>query len=204
MNAGTVIVALDVAVLYDFSRMGKPSVLIVQRNGRSILRSIQSLVGCILLSQNLGFWWYSMKVVINTTYCCSDFCLSKKACKWLIRYKGWKVTKLKKDGTSRSKTAKFVIITSNPNGYILNCDPSSSVLRSDVGLIECIEKFGDHANGITPDGCMDPILAIVEVPDDIKWHIEYYGFGKERIAENYKVWDEGGKQKICGGKIIRF
>jgi hypothetical protein len=53
--------------------------------------------------------------------------------------------------------------------------------RNDPALIQAIEELGDKANGRFAD------IAIVEVPDDVKWHIYEYD-GLEHVAEDHRTW----------------
>lgn len=53
--------------------------------------------------------------------------------------------------------------------------------RSDPILIQVIEEMGNAADGWAAD------LAIVEIPDDVQWHIEEYD-GMEWVAENHRTW----------------
>lgn len=53
--------------------------------------------------------------------------------------------------------------------------------RINKHLIETIEELGEKANGSFAK------LKVVEVPDDIKWHIEEYD-GKEWVAEDHRTW----------------
>lgn len=53
--------------------------------------------------------------------------------------------------------------------------------RSDPILIQVVEQLGAKANGEYAD------LIIVEIPGDVKWHIEEYD-GFETIHENHRVW----------------
>jgi hypothetical protein len=54
--------------------------------------------------------------------------------------------------------------------------------RSDKFLIETIEELGEKANGSFAK------LKIVEIPDDVKWHIAEYD-GWEWVAENHRIWE---------------
>ena len=54
--------------------------------------------------------------------------------------------------------------------------------RSNRFLIETIEELGEKANGSFSK------LKIVDVPDDVKWHIAEYD-GWEWIAENHRIWE---------------
>jgi hypothetical protein len=53
--------------------------------------------------------------------------------------------------------------------------------RSDSDLIAVIEEMGDAANGWASE------IAIVEIPDDVEWHIDEYD-GREHVAENHRTW----------------
>lgn len=53
--------------------------------------------------------------------------------------------------------------------------------RTDPALIDVVETLGKDANGTYAD------LKIVEVPDDVKWHIAEYD-GDEWVAEDHRKW----------------
>jgi hypothetical protein len=53
--------------------------------------------------------------------------------------------------------------------------------RSDPDLIAVIEQLGESADGWASE------LAIVEIPDDVKWHIHEYD-GLEHVAEDHRTW----------------
>ena len=53
--------------------------------------------------------------------------------------------------------------------------------RNDPFLIQVIEQLGKEANTIYAS------LHIVEIPDDVKWHIAEYD-GSEHVAENHRTW----------------
>ena len=53
--------------------------------------------------------------------------------------------------------------------------------RSNPDLVAVVEELGEEANGRFSS------LAVVEVPDDAKWHIEEYD-GFEHVAENHRTW----------------
>ena len=55
------------------------------------------------------------------------------------------------------------------------------IKRTNSDLVEMIEEnaslySGDHAR-----------LHVVEVPDDVQWHIHDYD-GSEHVAENHRIW----------------
>lgn len=53
--------------------------------------------------------------------------------------------------------------------------------RNDPILIQVVEEFGKEANGHTAS------LKVVEIPDDVKWHIHEYD-GLEHVAEDHRTW----------------
>ncbi len=53
--------------------------------------------------------------------------------------------------------------------------------RSDPDLIAVIEELRQKA----PEWYFE--IGIVEIPDDVKWHIEEYD-GLEHVAENHRTW----------------
>ncbi len=53
--------------------------------------------------------------------------------------------------------------------------------RNDKDLVEIVESLGSLANGFCAS------LRIVEIPDDVEWHISEYD-GIEHIAENHRTW----------------
>ena len=53
--------------------------------------------------------------------------------------------------------------------------------RNDPALVATVRELGEEANG----ECAD--LEIVEIPDDVKWHIEEYD-GMESIHEDHRSW----------------
>lgn len=61
-------------------------------------------------------------------------------------------------------------------------DTYRDVDRADPRLVALIEEYGDAI-------CSGPHakLKIVEVPDDVKWHVEEYD-GWEHVAENHRTW----------------
>jgi hypothetical protein len=55
-------------------------------------------------------------------------------------------------------------------------------VRTDPRLIQVVEELGKEANG----DCAE--LKIVEVPDDVKWHIEEYD-GNESVHQDHQFWN---------------
>jgi len=53
--------------------------------------------------------------------------------------------------------------------------------RNDPDLIAVIEELGKESWGWASE------LAIVDIPDDVEWHIHEYD-GLEHVAENHRTW----------------
>lgn len=53
--------------------------------------------------------------------------------------------------------------------------------RDDPKLVEVVERMGKDAER----SCAD--LRIVEIPEDVKWHITEYD-GLETVRENHRTW----------------
>ncbi len=53
--------------------------------------------------------------------------------------------------------------------------------RSDTDLVAIVEEMGTLANGQFAS------LKVVEIPDDVSWHISEYD-GIEHVAENHRTW----------------
>lgn len=53
--------------------------------------------------------------------------------------------------------------------------------RTDTRLVECVEALGEEASGTFAN------LKVVDIPDDIKWEIDYYD-GIETIHEVHRSW----------------
>jgi hypothetical protein len=63
------------------------------------------------------------------------------------------------------------------------CFSDRDMLRNDPILVQVVEELGEEANDKYAH------LAIVEIPDDVKWHIEEYD-GREHVAEDHRTWPE--------------
>ena len=53
--------------------------------------------------------------------------------------------------------------------------------RDDPALVQVVEEMGRAADG----DCAR--LEVVEIPDDVAWHIEEYD-GNEHVAEDHRTW----------------
>jgi len=114
------------------------------------------------------------KIVINQCY--GGFSLSEEAIKLYGKLAGL---------TLVAETDKYGFV----NFY---CDSVSdgnyfsdhNILRDDPLLVQVVEQLGSKvASGRYAK------LAVVEVPDDVQWHIKEYD-GTEWIAENHRTWGE--------------
>jgi hypothetical protein len=55
--------------------------------------------------------------------------------------------------------------------------------RNNPILVEIVEQLGESADGRYAE------LKVVEIPDDVKWHIDEYD-GWETIHEDHRVWGD--------------
>ena len=99
-----------------------------------------------------------MKVVINTCY--GGFDLSEKAMLELERRGAVKL--------SRTDSGLYI-------------EDETDEFRSHPELVKIVEEMGEDSFGNYT------MLEIVEVPDDVKWHIDSYD-GMEWVAENHRTW----------------
>lgn len=53
--------------------------------------------------------------------------------------------------------------------------------RSNSNLVKCVETLKEESFGRYAR------LKVVEIPDDVKWHIEEYD-GAEWVAEDHRTW----------------
>lgn len=140
-----------------------------------------------------------MKVVINKCY--GGFGLSMKGESRLAELQGigplyfYKY----KTGTTLSVLEKIHSDEADPDcaltrdyGQAVNADevPDEDFHREEYRygegrdnplLVQVVEELGEAANGRFAD------LAIVEIPDDVSWHIHEYN-GYETVAEDHRTW----------------
>ena len=148
-----------------------------------------------------------MKVVINDCY--GGFGLSRQGLTEYYRRKGVDTYFFKQNygdesegeyspltGEDKESVFDNCFNVPNPNDF-LNNDMDRETLnenwkkihisyydieRTDPILIEIIEEFGSEK---ISGECAE--LKIVEIPDDVEWHIGEYD-GNEHIAENHRSW----------------
>jgi hypothetical protein len=120
-----------------------------------------------------------MKVVINR--CFGGFGLSEEAFELLLNKKGIEFEKVPaKHPIGMSKFSYYTKGYVGEDDHFL-WDSGLCQDRSDVDLVAVVEELGDKANGWAAE------LAIVEIPDDVKWHIDEYD-GSEHVAEDHRTW----------------
>lgn len=116
------------------------------------------------------------KIVINCDY--GGFGLSNEAFEEFLKRKGIAYEKV--------FDKKYEIMHYYQSGhandsefYLSPCDFYEN--RDDENLVAVVEEMGDLANGNYSS------LKIVEIPDDVKWHIGEYD-GSEWVAEDHRKW----------------
>ena len=81
-------------------------------------------------------------------------------------------------GLSEEAFAQFREI----KGLGVQYDFDGDIPRDDPVLIQIVEQLGQRSHGDYAK------LKVVEIPDDVKWHIGEYD-GCEWVAENHRTWD---------------
>jgi hypothetical protein len=120
-----------------------------------------------------------MKVAINR--CFGGFGISNQAFERLLDLKGIPFDKVEaEEGRSFVGATYYEAGHSGDDEYYLS-DYDMTQDRSDPDLIFVIEQMKEEANSWAAD------IAIVEVPDDVKWHIHEYD-GLEHVAEDHRTW----------------
>jgi hypothetical protein len=121
-----------------------------------------------------------MKVAINT--CFGGFSLSEAAFEKMLERMGIEFEKAK-DNTYKSLGIIHYYrkgMVDKDEGYLSPYDFTNN--RASEDLIAVIEELGvEKASGKYAE------IKIVEVPDDVKWHIDEYD-GVEHVAENHRTW----------------
>jgi hypothetical protein len=117
-----------------------------------------------------------MEVVINAKY--GGFSLSHEA---ILRYAELKEITLYTTKDNRYAWSEDIYYYTSPNFEDSSFFSSRDIERNDPYLVQVVKEMGRNADG----NCAK--LKIVEIPDDVKWHItDYDGF--ETVAENHRVW----------------
>jgi hypothetical protein len=118
-----------------------------------------------------------MKVAINR--CFGGFGISDEAFEKLLNRKGIEFDKVEKESSFLGATYYQAGHAGNDDYYISNYEHCEN--RADPDLIAVIEEMGEKANSWAAD------IAIIEIPDDVKWHIHEYD-GLEHVAEDHRTW----------------
>jgi hypothetical protein len=121
----------------------------------------------------------AVKVVINR--CFGGFGLSNEAFELLLQRKGIEFEKVPSKQSFRDGESDYFHKghVGEDDHYLWDVDLCKN--RSDSDLVAVIEELGECANGWAAE------LAIVEIPDDVQWHIHEYD-GIEYVAENHRTW----------------
>ena len=122
-----------------------------------------------------------MKVAINR--CFGGFGISDEAFEKLLTRKGIAFDKVESEEKSlMSGVTYYAAGHSGDNDYYISeYDYTGPDKRNDPDLIAVIEELKSTTNNWASD------IAIVEIPDDVKWHIHEYD-GLEHVAENHRTW----------------
>jgi hypothetical protein len=120
-----------------------------------------------------------MKVAINR--CFGGFGISNVAFEKLLERKGIAFNKVPAKYPIRGNDSDYYRVDADPDGedYISEYDFFDN--RADPDLIAVIEELGKDSWGWASE------LAIVDIPDDVKWHIHEYD-GLEHVAEDHRTW----------------
>jgi hypothetical protein len=120
-----------------------------------------------------------MKVAINR--CFGGFGISNEAFEKLLDRKGIAFDKVEaEEGRAFVGATYYEAGHSGEDNYYLS-DYDMTQNRDDADLIAVIEEMGEKANSWAAD------IVIVEIPDDVKWHIHEYD-GLEHVAEDHRTW----------------
>ena len=119
-----------------------------------------------------------MKVAINR--CFGGFGISNEAFERLLDLKGIAFDKVENENSSFLGATYYEAGHAGDDEYYIS-DYHYYDNRADPDLIAVIEYFKEEANSWAAD------IAIVEVPDDVKWHIHEYD-GLEHVAEDHRTW----------------
>jgi antirestriction protein len=118
------------------------------------------------------------RVAINR--CFGGFGISDKAFEKLLERKGIAFDKVDQKVSSLFGASYYDAgYAGDENHYLSDYDFCQD--RADPDLIAVIEELGKDSWGWASE------LAIVDIPDDVEWHIDEYD-GLEHVAENHRTW----------------
>jgi hypothetical protein len=118
------------------------------------------------------------KVAINR--CFGGFGISNEAFEKLLDRKGIAFDKVEKENSAFLGASYYEAGHAGSEEHYLS-DYDFTDNRADPDLIAVIEEMGEAANSWAAE------IAIVEIPDDVEWHIDEYD-GREHVAENHRTW----------------
>ncbi len=119
-----------------------------------------------------------MKIAINR--CFGGFDISNMAFEKLLNRKGIAFDRIEKENSAFLNASYYEAGHAGSKEHYLSAYEFYND-RSDSDLIAVLEEMGDAANS-----CVSKI-AIVNIPDDVKWHIHEYD-GVEHVAEDHRTW----------------
>ena len=117
------------------------------------------------------------RVAINR--CFGGFGISDEAFEKLLERKGIAFDKVENESSFIGPSYYQAGHAGDDDYYISTYDQYEN--RADPDLIAVIEEMGEKANSWASE------ISIVEIPDDVKWHIHEYD-GMEHIAEDHRTW----------------
>ncbi len=118
-----------------------------------------------------------IKVAINR--CFGGFGISDEAFEKLLERKGVVFDKVESESILYGANYYQAGHYGDDEYYISPYDYTEN--RSDPDLIAVIEEMGNESWGWAAE------IGIVEIPDDVKWHIHEYD-GIEHVAEDHRTW----------------
>lgn len=124
-----------------------------------------------------------MKVVINR--CFGGFSLSNAGVLRYAELKGINLVENTKEEQYLGIKSWYIDGIEDEDHYFstysIGNPYENPLARAEKELVQVVEEMGTDADGYAAE------LRIVEVPDDVQWHIrEYDGF--EHVAENHRTW----------------
>lgn len=127
-----------------------------------------------------------MKVLINRAF--GGFALSQDVYTALIA-RGWTTTVFR-GGGCEDDSARLVNTCADFDGdpslrwaFVTDDEDSKALgLRGDPDLVAVVEELGTQKSSAGSSK-----LLIVEIPDDVEWHIQEHS-GWEHVAENHRTW----------------
>lgn len=118
------------------------------------------------------------KVVINR--CFGGFGLSDEAFERLLNAKGVSFVKVARENSELFGPDYYEAGHINEESHYIS-QYRYTTQRDDADLVRIVEELGEKSWGRFAE------LKIVDVPDEVEWHISEYD-GLEEVAENHRTW----------------